>query len=129
MNSTTILIVLIVVFLCTGAMTVITVLKTVRASQQTQRERKVILDEGMPAKALIHSIKQTSSSMDDRPGVLLDLTVTQVDGHTFQTTVKTFIPVTSIPQFQAGSIIDVRYKIIGNERKVEVIDAYVPSSV
>lgn len=127
MNSIAIMIVLIVFSLVTGSITVIAVLKTLRSSQKTQRDRQVILAEGIPAKALIHSIQQTSSSMDDRPGVQLELTVTQDDGHTFPATVKTFIPITSIPQFQPGSTIDVRYKIIENKRKVEVADAYIPS--
>ncbi|UPK46743.1 hypothetical protein [Paenibacillus pabuli] len=82
--------------------------------------------EGIPAKAVIHEIVQTSSSMDKRPGVRLDLTVTQGDGRTFSSTVETYIPVTLIPQFQKGNVINVRYIADGNERKVEVEDAYVP---
>lgn len=128
MSETTIVSLLIVFGLITGSLTLIAALKTLRANQKTQRERQDILDNGIRAKALIHSVQQTSSSINDRPGIQLDLTVTQEDGQTFRATVKTFISVVHIPRYQEGAVIDVKYKLVGNERKVEVAEAYIPSA-
>ncbi|MGC5771977.1 hypothetical protein [Paenibacillus pabuli] len=127
MTITLITIVAIIGFgLITGTITTIMAFKLLRNNQQKQHLRKNILMEGTPAEAVIHDIVQTSSSMDGRPGVRLDLTVTQVDGRTFPSIVETYIPVTHIPHFQKGNNIKVRYIVDGNERKVEVEDAYVP---
>ncbi|MEC0124985.1 hypothetical protein [Paenibacillus pabuli] len=127
MTTTLITIVAIIGFgLITGTITTIMAFKLLRNNQQKQHLRKSILMEGIPAEAVIHDIVQTSSSMDGRPGVRLDLTVTQVDGRTFPSIVETYIPVTHIPLFQKGNVINVRYIVNGNDRKVEVEDAYVP---
>ncbi|MFC9708530.1 hypothetical protein ACFTRD_10230 [Paenibacillus sp. NPDC056933] len=127
MTTTLITIVAIIGFgLITGTITTIMAFKLLRNNQQKQHLRKSILMEGIPAEAVIHDIVQTSSSMDGRPGVRLDLTVTQTDGRTFPSIVETYIPVTHIPHFQKGNIIKVRYIADGNERKVEVEGAYVP---
>jgi hypothetical protein len=112
--------------LITATITMMMVFKLLRTNKRKQDLRKSILMEGIPAEAVIHDIAQTSSSMDGRPGVRLDLTVTQVDGRTFPTIVETYIPVTHIPQFQKGNVINVRYIANGNERKVEVEGAYMP---
>ncbi|MFB5268647.1 hypothetical protein ACE41H_17940 [Paenibacillus enshidis] len=128
MNSTTFIILLIIFGLITGSITLIVVLKSLRTNLKAQQSRQEILADGTQAKALIHSVQQTSSTMDGRPGIQLDLTVTQEDGQTFRTTVETFISVVDIPQYQNGAVIDVRYKMIGNERKVEVENAYIPSA-
>ncbi|KOY14937.1 hypothetical protein [Paenibacillus xylanivorans] len=127
MSTTLITIVAVIGFgLITGTITMIMIFKLLRNNKQKQHLRKSILMEGIPAEAIIYDITQTSSSMDGRPGIRLDLTVTQVDGRTFPTIVETYIPVTHIPQFQKGSVIHVRYIANGNERKVEVEDAYIP---
>ncbi|MDN4605203.1 hypothetical protein P5G61_28530 [Paenibacillus sp. F6_3S_P_1C] len=127
MSTTLITVIAVIGFgVLTGAIILITVFKLVHTAKKKQQLRKNILMDGTPAEAIIHDIIQTSSSMDGRPGVRMDLTVTQVDGSTFPATVETFIPVTHISQFQKGNIINVRYIVDGNERKVEVEDAYVP---
>ncbi|WP_405132222.1 hypothetical protein MHB43_14850 [Paenibacillus sp. FSL H8-0317] len=127
MTVTLIIIVAIIVFgLITGTITTIMVFKLLRNNKEQHHLRKSILMDGIPAEAIIHDIVQTSSSMDGRPGVRLDLTVTQVDGRTFPTIVETYIPITHIPHFQKGNVINVRYIAMGNERKVEVQDAYLP---
>ncbi|MCP1184128.1 hypothetical protein [Paenibacillus sp. 1781tsa1] len=112
--------------LITGTIATIMIFKQLRNTKKKQHLRKSILMDGIPAEAIIHDIVQTSSSMDGRPGVRLDLTVTQVDGRTFPTIVETYIPITHIPHFQKGNMINVRYVTMGNERKVEVEDAYAP---
>jgi len=127
MTVALIAIVAIIIFgLITGTITTIMVFKLLRNTKKKQHLRKSILLDGIPAEAIIHDIVQTSSSRDGRPGVRLDLTVTQVDGRTFPTIVETHIPITHVPHFQKGNIINVRYIAMGNERKVEVEDAYVP---
>ncbi|MDR9745616.1 hypothetical protein [Paenibacillus taichungensis] len=127
MSTTLITIVAVIGFgIITGTITMIIIFKLLRNNKQKQHLRKSILMDGIPAEAVIHDITQTSSSMDGRPGVRLDLTVTQVDGRTFPTILETYIPVTHIPQFQKGNVIHVRYIANGNERKVEVEDAYLP---
>ncbi|NMI03758.1 hypothetical protein HF638_07200 [Paenibacillus sp. SZ31] len=127
MTVTLITFVAVIVFmLITGTITTIMVFKLQRSNKEKHHLRKSILMDGIPAEAIIHDIVQTSSSRDGRPGVRLDLTVTQVDGRTFPTIVETYIPITHIPHFQKGNIINVKYITMGNERKVEVEDAYVP---
>lgn len=127
MTTTLIIIVAIIGFgLITGTITMVMIFKMLRNKKQKQHSRKRVLMEGIPAEAVIHDITQTSSSMHGRPGVRLDLTVTQIDGRTFPTIVETYIPVTHIPQFQKGNVIHVRYIANGNERKVEVEGAYMP---
>ncbi|QLG40902.1 MULTISPECIES: hypothetical protein [unclassified Paenibacillus] len=127
MTTTLFTIVAIIGFgLITGTITMVMIFKMLRNNKQIQHTRKRVLMEGIPAEAVIHDITQTSSSMDGRPGVRLDLTVTQVDGRTFPSVVETYIPVTHIPQFQKGNVIHVRYIANGNERKVEVEGAYMP---
>ncbi|WFR61384.1 hypothetical protein P9222_23430 [Paenibacillus amylolyticus] len=127
MTVTLIAMVAIIIFgLITGIITTIMVFKLLRNNKEKYHLRKSILMDGIPAEAIIHDIVQTSSSMDGMPGVRLDLTVTQVDGRTFPSIVETYIPITHIPHFQKGNMINVRYMTMGNERKVEVEDAYIP---
>ncbi|MDK8190971.1 hypothetical protein QP794_12825 [Paenibacillus sp. UMB7766-LJ446] len=127
MSTTLITVIAVIGFgVLTGAIILITVFKLVHSAKKKQQLRKNILMDGTPAEAIIHDIIQTSSSMDGRPGVRMELTVTQVDGSTFPATVETFIPVTHIAHFQKGNVINVRYIIDGIEPKVEVEDAYIP---
>ncbi|MFE6073798.1 hypothetical protein ACFVQB_04880 [Paenibacillus sp. NPDC057886] len=127
MSTTLITVIAVIGFgIITGAIIMITVFRLLHSAKQKQQLRKSILMEGISTEAIIHDIIQTSSSMDGRPGVRLDLTVTQVDGRTFPTIVETYIPFTHISQFQKGNVINVRYIADGNERKVEVEDAYIP---
>ncbi|MGF9696008.1 hypothetical protein [Paenibacillus sp. MABNR03] len=117
--------VIVVSGLTTGLILILNVTKKLRTGKETMQIRKEILKYGSPAKAIIQDIAETSSSMHGRPGVRLDLFVTQEDGQTFQSVVTTFIPVIHIPKFQKGCEIDVKYMREGNVRKVEVEDAYV----
>lgn len=125
--TTLIIGIVIVVFgLTTGLILVLKVTKRMRTGQEKSQIKKEILKFGTPAVAIIQDIAETSSSMDGRPGVRLDLLVTQEDGQTFQTIVKTYIPIIHVPKFQRGSEIDVRYIEDGAVKKVEVVDAYIP---
>lgn len=118
---------IIVVFgLTTGLILILNVTKRLRTGQEKMQDKKEILKSGIPAVAIIQDIAETSSSMDGRPGVRLDLLVTQEDGQTFQTIVKTYIPIIHVPKFQRGSEIDVRYIDHRGVKKVEVEDAYIP---
>lgn len=119
-------IVIVVFGLTTGLILVLNVTKRLRTGQEKMENKKEILKFGMPAEAIIQDIAETSSSMDGRPGVRLDLLVTQEDGQTFQTILKTYIPIIHVPKFQRGSVIDVKYIEDGAVKKVEVVDAYIP---
>ena len=126
MFTTSAILIYAAISLITGLMVVLVVFTTLRAKRSTMQGRTQILMEGIPAKAFIHAVHSTTSSMDGQPGVTLELTVTQQDGRTFPAMIKTFIPIIHIPQFQKGKEIDVKYLEVGDERRVEVVGAYVP---
>ncbi|MNW27907.1 hypothetical protein D3C74_47160 [compost metagenome] len=126
MFTTSAILIYAAISLITGLMVVLVVFTTLRAKRSTMQGRTQILMEGIPAKAFIHAVHPTTSSMDGQPGVTLELTVTQQDGRTFPAMIKTFIPIIHIPQFQKGKEIDVKYLKVGDERRVEVVGAYVP---
>lgn len=126
MTSTVLIILWIVVALITSSLTFLFVFMRLRQQRETLHTRRDILVEGIQAKALIQSVRQTSSTMDDRPGIELDLMVTEPSGQSFPTTVRTFISVIDIPKFHQGAWIDVKYRTTGNDRKVEVEGAYLP---
>lgn len=126
MTSTALIILWIVIAMITSSLTFLFVFRKLRQQRETLHTRRDILAEGIQAKALIQAVRQTSSTMDDRPGIELDLMVTEPSGHSFPATVRTFISVIDIPRFQQGAWIDVKYKMTGNDRKVEVEGAYLP---
>ncbi|MFH5184000.1 hypothetical protein ACHHV8_15915 [Paenibacillus sp. TAB 01] len=126
MNTGMIVLLVVMFSLITGTITTVTVLRLVRAQRTELRQREGVVNEGIPAKATINDIRETSSSMDGRPGVLLDLTVTGENGQVFQAVTRTFIPVIHIPRFQKGHVIDVCYKTEGDKIRVEPVDAYLP---
>lgn len=126
-TSTTLIIVIVSsISVITANITLYIVLKSLRSSRNDLRERREILSRGKPANALINSIQQTSTDMNNQPQVLLELTVTSEAGDTWNTVIKTFIPIVHIPEFQAGKTIDVKYLTIGNQLKVEAVKAYQP---
>ncbi|CAH1210048.1 hypothetical protein [Paenibacillus sp. JJ-223] len=110
----------------TGLITILVVMNTIRAKQRELKRRKEILLGGIPAKAVIRHIAETSSSMDGRPGVRMDLTVTPDNESSFDAVVETYISVLAVPRFQKGSEIDVKYQVIGGKKIVEVAEAYIP---
>ncbi|MEK3787052.1 hypothetical protein [Paenibacillus sp. FSL K6-1230] len=126
MFTTSLILTYVAISMFTSLIIVWFVYTTLRAKRSTLQGRTQILMKGVPAKAFIHAVHPTSSSMDGQPGVTLELTVTQQDGRTFPAMIKTFIPIIHIPQFQKGKEIDVKYLEIGDERRVEVVGAYVP---
>lgn len=126
MNTGLIVLLVAIFSLITGTLTTVTVLRSIRRQRADLRLREGVVKDGTPAKATINAIRETSSSIDGRPGVLLELTVTREDGSLFQAVTSTFIPVIHIPMFQKGNVIDVRYKTVGSEIRVEPVDAYIP---
>lgn len=124
--TTTIVVIIVIVALLTSSITITQVVQNVRAGKKEISQRKTILENGSPAQATINSIRQTNAQLDDQPEVLLDLTVVKSDGEVFHTVVRTVIPIISVPSFQKGSVIEVRYITVNNELKVEVEGAYFP---
>ena len=110
----------------TGLITILVAMNTIRAKQGELKRRKEILLGGIPAKAVIRHIVETSSSMGDRPGVRIDLTVTPDNENSFDAVVETYISVLAVPRFQIGSEIDVKYQVIDGKKIVEVAEAYIP---
>jgi len=123
---TAIIVIIVIISLLTASLTIVTVIKGLRTRNKRNSERKAILAGGTSAQAVINSIEQTNAQVDDRPEVLLDLNVTKQDGVVIQTVVRTVIPIVSIPAFQRGNVIEVKYMTIDNEQKFEVVGAYIP---
>ncbi|MCQ6561255.1 hypothetical protein [Paenibacillus mendelii] len=123
---TAIIVILVVCSLLTASWTVTKVVRGIRVHNERNLQRKAILADGTPAQAVINSIQQTNAQMDDQPEVLLDLTITKQDGEVVHTVVKTFIPIVHIPMFQKGCTIEVKYMMIDNEQKFEVVGTYLP---
>ncbi|RJE86271.1 hypothetical protein D3P07_19555 [Paenibacillus sp. 1011MAR3C5] len=106
---------------------IVLIVKQLRSNSQHSKQKKMILEEGTTAQAVIQSIQQTNAQVDNQPEVLLHLEVTKPDGEVVHTEVKAVIPIISIPSFQKGSVIEVKYMMIGQERRYEVVGAYLPS--
>lgn len=116
----------IILSLISTSLILLAVVKGLKKHTKRLSQRKAILANGTSAQAVINSIQQTNAQLGDQPGVLLDLTVTKQDGEVVHTVVDTFIPVVSIPSFQKGNVIEVKYLTIDNEQKFEVVGAYIP---
>lgn len=124
--STTIIVLMIAVSTVTASVMLYKAVATVRSNNEQLRRQKAVLADGIPAKAVVNSIRQTSSSLGGQPIVLLDLIVTKQDGTNFRTVVRTAIPIVHIPDFQKGCIIDVKYVTTEHEIQVEAEGAYAP---
>ena len=97
-----------------------------RQSFRDFRRTKHILRTGKSASAIVNSIRQTASQINDQPEVYLNLTITTENGETFHKIIKTVIPVVNVPQFQQGRKIRVKYIEQAGEREVAVEGAYLP---
>ncbi|GGF88030.1 hypothetical protein GCM10010912_36610 [Paenibacillus albidus] len=125
--NTSVIVILIVLFsTMTGILTVYFAISKIRVQKENLRSRQELVKSGIPAQARIKSIRQLSSTMNDRPEVELELELTQENGERVDAMTRTFIPLTHIPRFQPGNIIEVRYSKAGNILRVEPADAYFP---
>ncbi|RJX37128.1 hypothetical protein D3P09_24785 [Paenibacillus pinisoli] len=115
-----------VMSLITATIVIVIVVRMLRSRGQRFKQQKMILAEGTMAQAVIQSIHQTNAQLDDQPEVLLSLAVSEPEGNVVPAEVKTVIPIISIPAFQKGNTIEVKYMTIGGERRYEVVGAYVP---
>ncbi|RXZ79537.1 hypothetical protein EBB07_22680 [Paenibacillaceae bacterium] len=125
MNTITIVSIAVFFAILSGSITAAVALSKIRAHRKSLNARRELLMNGIPAKAAVNSIAQSSSEMDGRPGVELDLTFTTKEGEVIRQVIVTYIPVTHLYQYQSGSIIDVRYRKEGNEIEVEAAEAYI----
>ncbi|MBB6734132.1 hypothetical protein [Cohnella zeiphila] len=121
------------IILIVAALAVSTILTLIRSTAPVRRhraelrEKKSILTDGMPATAVIDAIEQTNATIGEQPVVRMELIVTDAEGLSWRTVVRTAIPIIRIPQFQEGKRIDVKYIKVNDEVKVEVVGAYVPA--
>lgn len=60
---------------------------------------------GLPAVGVIKSIQQTGTYINEQPEVRLSLTVSRKGREKYDTELRTIIPLTSMSQFQPGSLI------------------------
>jgi hypothetical protein len=123
---TTLIVIIVIFSLITPTIFITKFAKELRAHNKRNVQRKTILASGTPAQAQINSIQQTNVEVENQPEVLLDLSVTKLNGETIHTVVRTVIPIVNIPAFQKGNIIEVKHMTIDNELKFEVVGAYVP---
>jgi hypothetical protein len=96
-----------------------------RPSYQDSKEIKQILKNGTPARAIVNSIQQTETKINDNPQVMIGVTVTKENGETFYSAFKTVIPVILFSQFSKGSMVKVKYMEDGNKRKVALEGSYI----
>lgn len=115
-----------VISLITTTLIIVLVVKMLRSRNQRFKQQKMVLAEGTLAQAVIQSIQQTNAQLDDQPEVLLHLAVSEPEGNVVPAEVKAVIPIISIPAFQKGNTIEVKYMTIGGERRYEVVGAYIP---
>ena len=112
--------------LATASVTLYKTIAMLKERRAEYRERKTILAEGTPAKAVVNSIRQTAASMNGQPEVVLDVTIAKPDGGTVDAVFQTFVPIVHIPGFQKGCTIDVKYAMRDRRLVVEAVDAYLP---
>lgn len=108
----------------------ITLPLVVRSLKQSRREEraqaKVLLEDGIPARAKVMSITPTNVKLDDQPVVILELDVSLPYGATERVAVRTAIHVVNVPSYQPGCEIEVKYKEMPGGLRVAVAGAYLP---
>jgi hypothetical protein len=90
-----------------------------------EKERRRILEAGLPAEALVHGMKLgdtkvTYGAVDERWLAELELEVQPETGPSFRAKVQHLVPVLEIPRFQAGEVVEVRYEP-GDRSKVAIV--------
>ncbi|QDY82961.1 hypothetical protein FQU75_05890 [Paenibacillus polymyxa] len=75
------------------------------------------IKKGVPGVGIITSVQQTGTYINNQPQVKLELTVTKQGEDKYDTVLTTIIPLTSMAQFQPGTIIPL---IISERNKMKV---------
>ncbi len=83
---------------------------TVGASREAVQQARAA---GRIGVARIDALRQTGTQINDQPLCEIDLTVQPLQGAAFSSTMRTIVPITSIPAFQAGTERDVAILIEG----------------
>ncbi len=67
------------------------------------------LDTGTAAKAKVLKIRDTGGRLNSNPSIEFQLEVHPADGSTFIATTRAIVSVVTLPRYQVGAEIDVRY--------------------
>ena len=90
------------------ALTVVLVIVVRRFVQKKVGPDKMVLEQGISAKAKIISVQQTNMLVNYQPQAILLLEVYPPNGEPYQATTKTVISMVNIPQYQPGTEISVK---------------------
>ncbi|MFS0723580.1 hypothetical protein [Paenibacillus sp. 1P07SE] len=125
MEVTTIVLIVLGFMMVTSALILTIIFRMIKEKQGEKRQRQAILAEGIAASAVIESIRMTNSTMDQQPGVVLEVSFVKPDGEPAKAIIDTFIPVIHVPAFQPGETIEIRY-LDGDPIQAEAVEAYIP---
>lgn len=125
MEVTTIVLIVLGFMMVTSALILTIIFRMIKEKQGEKRQRQIILAEGTAASAVVESIRMTNTTMDQQPGVILDVSFVKSDGDTAKAIIETFIPVIHVPAFQPGETIEIRY-LDGEPIQAEAVEAYIP---
>ena len=125
MDVTTIVLIVLGFMMVTSALILTIIFRMIKEKQGQKRQRQTILAEGIAASAVIQSTRMTDSSMDQQPGVILEVSFVKAGGEPAEAVIDTYIPVVRVPAFQPGETIEIRY-IDGDPIQAEVVEAYIP---
>lgn len=90
----------------------------IRQSFQPNREIKYILKNGVPAEAIVSSIRQTNMEVNGHPEVFIGLTIPREHAEPYRTIIKAVIYMVNIPQYQPGRRVNV--KVLNTNGRIKV---------
>lgn len=73
------------------------------------REHEHLLEQGVRARAVVLSLRETGTFINRRPQCEIGLRVEPVDGDPYDASVRQVLSITSIPRYQPGNVMTVRY--------------------
>jgi len=116
-----------VILVCVGTLVslVITVGVTFLAIKMVRKAvgpDRSTLENGIPAKARIVSVRQTNMYVNNQPQIAFTLEVHPPSGTPYQAETKAVIPMVNIPQFQPG--VELPVKIHPTDPSKVVLDVY-----
>ena len=90
------------------AITLVVALFVIRFIRKTAGQDRSIIENGIPARAKILSLRQTGVMLNNQPQVEFQLEVHPPSGMPYQAQAKAVIALVSIPQFQPGAEVHVK---------------------
>lgn len=73
------------------------------------REKEKIQKQGIPAKAMVISLTDTSTTVNDQPLMKIELEVQPPYDSRFVTTIECVVPLPALMQLERGSVVDIFY--------------------